>query len=233
MVVLAIGAHPDDVEICCFGTLARCVGRGDRVVVCSVTNGNLGHTTIDSQSLRMIRMAEAARASEKIGAAYCTLDVNDMRLDSSDNEIRLRLTDLIRSVRPDLVITHDPMDYHPDHIATSELVFYCSLQAALPQVSTAASVLDKPCQILYMDKVGGGTFHANEFVDITQTFANKLEALACHSSQVDWLRDHDGIDILHAVEILGEYRGMQSSCRYAEAFRACDQRPLLTRRLLP
>ncbi|MDX9935441.1 MAG: PIG-L family deacetylase, partial [Sphaerochaetaceae bacterium] len=63
MVLLAIGAHPDDVEIGAFGTLARFVNRGDKVVICSVTNGNLGHASIEPNKLRVKRMAEGATAA--------------------------------------------------------------------------------------------------------------------------------------------------------------------------
>jgi N-acetylglucosamine malate deacetylase 1 len=233
MTILAVGAHPDDVEICCFGTLARCVERGDKVVVCSVTNGNLGHATIDQDQLRMIRMMEGARAAETIGATYCTLDIDDMHVDCTNLETRLKLTDLIRAVGPHLIITHDPEDYHPDHTSTSRLVFYCSMQATLPQVTTKNPAIKQHCNIYYMDKVGGGIFIPTEYVDISETFEQKKNALACHISQVQWLKQHDGVDLLHAIEVLSEYRGMQCGARYAEAYKKCDQRPLTAVRELP
>jgi N-acetylglucosamine malate deacetylase 1 len=88
----------------------------------------------------------------------------------------------------------------------------------------------------YLDHVGTSTldFLCSFQASLPQiTFAQKLEALACHTSQVDWLKGHDRIDSLHAVEVLGEYRGMQCLCHYAEAFRSSDQRPCAVRRLLP
>lgn len=233
MTVLAVGAHPDDVELCCFGTLARCVRRGDTVVVCSTTNGNLGHTEIESNRLRAIRMAEAARSAEVIGASYCTLDANDMQLDSTDARIRLGMTELIRSVRPDVIITHDPGDYHPDHVETSRLVLYCSVQAALALVETESPSLEKPFVLYHMDKVGGGQFNPTEYVDITSVFALKAEAIGCHVSQIGWLKAHDGIDMVHAMEVLAEFRGMQCGTRYAEAFRSCDSRAVAAKRFFP
>ncbi|MEA5032197.1 MAG: PIG-L family deacetylase [Sphaerochaeta sp.] len=233
MKILAIGAHPDDVEICCFGTLARCVERGDSVVVCSVTNGNQGHVEIGPEQLRMIRMAEGAKASQTIGASYCTLDVDDMTLDPHDNELRLRMTELIRSVRPDVIITHDVDDYHPDHVATGELVFYCMVQANLAHIKTESPVLDAPFVLYHMDKVGGGLFIPTEFVDITTTFEKKGQALSCHVSQIEFLRKSSGLHILHGMEVLAEYRGMQCGCRYAEGFRVSDKRPVPAFRVLP
>ncbi len=233
MKIMAIGAHPDDVEICCFGTLAKCVQRGDTVVVCSLTNGNLGHTTIDPQQLRMVRMAEAASSAEVIGASYCTLDIDDMTLKSTDDETRLRLTELIRSVRPDLVITHAPNDYHPDHNATEELVFHSMVQASLPHVQTNSKPLEKPFVVYHMDKVGGGHFEPTEYVDITDMFEVKAKALSCHVSQVDYLDKSTSVNLLYGMEVLAQYRGLQSGCRYAEGFRPSDRRPILHQRLLP
>lgn len=233
MRILAIGAHPDDVEICCFGTLARCVQRGDSVVVCSVTNGNQGHADIEPERLRMIRMAEGARAAQVIGASYSTLDADDMALDERDAQLRLRLTEMLRSLKPDVVITHDFEDYHPDHVATANLVFYCSIQAALAHVKSQGEPLARPFVLYHMDKVGGGLFVPTEYVDVTSTFEKKVEALICHASQVEFLKEHGDMNLLHGVEVLAEYRGLQCSCRYAEAFRISDRRPALPFRVLP
>lgn len=233
MKILAIGAHPDDVEICCFGTLARFVERGDTVVVCSVTNGNQGHVEIEPERLRMVRMAEAAKASQVIGSSYCTLDIDDMGLDASNADIRLRMTELIRSIRPDVVITHAADDYHPDHVETEELVFHCLVQAALKHVVTESGPLDKPFALYHMDKVGGGVFIPTEYVDITSTFDKKAQALSCHVSQIDYLDKSASINLLYGMEVLAQYRGLQCGCRYAEGFRPSDRRPVPPMRLFP
>jgi LmbE family N-acetylglucosaminyl deacetylase len=233
MKILAIGAHPDDAEICCFGTLARCVERGDSVVVCAVTNGNQGHSEIEPTQLRVIRMGEGAKSAQVIGASYCTLDIDDMALNAQDEATRLQMTDLLRSVQPDLIITHAFEDYHPDHVATAELVFYCMVQASLAQVKTKHAVLTKPVVLYHMDKVGGGAFIPTDFVDIQTTFDSKLEALSCHASQLEFLKKTANKDLLHATEVLAEYRGLQCGCRYAEGFRISDRSIVPARRLLP
>jgi LmbE family N-acetylglucosaminyl deacetylase len=233
MNVLVVGAHPDDSELCCFGTLARCVDRGDSVVVCSVTNGNQGHATIEPERLRMVRMAESAKAAAVIGASYCTLDVDDMELDATDKTVRLRMTELIRSVKPDLVITHDPDDYHPDHNATSELVMYCLVQATLTHCKTESPAIDKIMHLYHMDKVGGGVFTPTEFVDISDTYEKKEKALACHASQIDYLEKRGHLHLMHAMKVLAEFRGIQSGCRFAEGFRPSSRRPVPTRRMFP
>jgi len=233
MKILAIGAHPDDVEICCFGTLARCVSRGDSVVVCSVTNGNQGHSTIAPEQLRMVRMAEAAKASATIGASYCTLDVDDMDLDHTHSDVRLRMTELIRSVQPDVLITHDSDDYHPDHNETYELVKYSLIQSTLVHCKTESAPLNKSITLYHMDKVGGGLFIPTEYVDITETFSLKMKALESHVSQLNYLEKNMQIPLLFATETLSAYRGLQCSTRYAEAFRVSYTRPVPTTRILP
>ncbi|MDE5896998.1 MAG: PIG-L family deacetylase, partial [Clostridia bacterium] len=82
MRVLAIGAHPDDIEIACAGTLAKCVKRGDKVIVCHASTGNLGHVVIPPDELTKIRSEEAKRAGamagiEVVGGLFNDLDVYD------------------------------------------------------------------------------------------------------------------------------------------------------------
>ena len=75
MNILAIGCHPDDLEIACAGTLAKYAARGDRVIMCHVANGNLGHAVIMPEELREIRMKEAENAAKIIPVSYTHLDV--------------------------------------------------------------------------------------------------------------------------------------------------------------
>ena len=87
MRVLAIGAHPDDIEIACSGTLAKCVARGDKVIVCHVSSGNLGHVVIPPDKLRKIRDQEAINAGklagiEVISAGFDDLEIFDNKRDS-------------------------------------------------------------------------------------------------------------------------------------------------------
>ena len=78
MRVLAIGAHPDDIEIACSGTLAKCVKRGDTVIVCHVSNGNLGHVVIPPDELAEIRAAEAKKAGSLAGIEVVCAGFSDL-----------------------------------------------------------------------------------------------------------------------------------------------------------
>ena len=78
MNILAIGCHPDDVEINCVGTLIRCVQRGDNVTVCHFCNGNMGHEVIMPDELRLIRAAEAEKAGSLAGIKVINGDIGDL-----------------------------------------------------------------------------------------------------------------------------------------------------------
>ena len=74
MKILAIGCHPDDLEIACYGTLAKYVKLGHEVSVCHVANGNQGHVEIMPEELRAMRFQEAENAAKVIGAAHYSVD---------------------------------------------------------------------------------------------------------------------------------------------------------------
>ena len=194
MNVLAIGCHPDDIEINCVGTLVKCVKRGDNVTVCHVCNGNMGHEIIEPDELRKIRIEEARRAGALAGIKVVTCDIDDVNVYESKKEHRDRVIDVIREANPDFIITHAPNDYMPDHLAVSRLVFDASFAASVPHYKTSVDKASKVTPIYYMDNLGGVDFVPTDYVDITDEIDLKLEMLECHESQLKWMRDHDNID---------------------------------------
>src|SRR5438552_19045429 len=118
--LLIIGAHPDDADYAAGGTAALYWAAGHTVQMVSLTNGDAGHHLMPGPELARRRRAEAAAAGAVIGASYDLLDNHDGRL-LPTLENRLAVIRLIRSFRPDLVLTHRPNDYHPDHLYTSQL----------------------------------------------------------------------------------------------------------------
>lgn len=136
MVVLAVGAHPDDLELKCFGTLAKYVKQGHTVVVCTVANGSLGDYSIKPEELAEIRKKEATAAAEKIGATYIGLNINDLQVDGHSEYQQKKMAELIRQVKPDVIITHSPDDYMSDHVETSHLVFFSSFASSIPNYET-------------------------------------------------------------------------------------------------
>lgn len=234
MNVLAIGCHPDDIEINCAGTLAKCVKRGDNVTVCHVCNGNLGHVVIQPDELAEIRKNEAIKAGSLAGIKVVTCDIGDLMAYDQIKEQRDKVVDIIREAQPDFIITHAPNDYMPDHVAVSKLVFDASFAASVPHYVSNAMTPSQVTPIFYMDNLGGNEFLPTEYVDITDEIDLKLEMLECHESQLKWMREHDNIDFADMVKTISKYRGYQCGATYAEAFSQCMVYPKpTTRRLLP
>ncbi|MBQ7779490.1 MAG: PIG-L family deacetylase [Clostridia bacterium] len=234
MNILAIGCHPDDIEINCVGTLIKCVKRGDNVTVCHVCNGNMGHEVIMPDELRKIRIEEARRAGAMAGIKVVTCDIGDLDVYNQSKEQRDLVIDVIREADPDLIITHAPNDYMLDHVAVSKLVFDASFAASVPHYKTKVDKTAKVVPLYYMDNLTGVDFIPTEYVDVTEEIDLKLEMLECHESQLKWMRDHDNIDFADMVKTCAKYRGYQCNAAYAEAFTQCLAYPKMqTKRLLP
>ncbi len=241
MNILAIGCHPDDVEIACAGTLAKCVKRGDKVIVYHASTGNLGHVIIPPQELCVIRANEAKKAGSLAGIEVIGGDFNDLDIYDNNKESRDKIVDVIKYANPDLIITHNPDDYMPDHTAVSRLVFDASFTATLPnyelknpKYSDKNTPPAKLVPIYYMDTLAGVNFVPEEYVDITEEIELKIKMLECHESQLVWMLEHDGIDFADMVKTCSRYRGYQCSADYAEGFIQCKSYLKgTTKRLLP
>ena len=234
MRVLAIGAHPDDIEIACSGTLAKCVARGDKVIVCHVSSGNLGHVVIPPDQLRKIRDQEAINAGKLAGIEVISAGFDDLEIFDNNKAARDRIVDVIQYANPDFIITHNPDDYMPDHTAVSRLVFDASFAATLPNYPSKTRKAAKLVPIYCMDTLAGVNFVPTEFVDISDYIDLKLKMLCCHESQVVWMKDHDGIDFPDMVKTCSRYRGYQCGAAYAEGFRMCQvYLKGTTKRMLP
>lgn len=218
MIILAIGAHPDDLEISCAGTLAKMVQAGHEVVLVHACSGDKGHFEIPPDELTRIRAEEAQQAGAVIASRVISLGVKDMEIRANDEEVRRKFIDLMCEVQPDIVITHTPDDYMNDHTVVSQLVFDTTFAATLPGASERYSSAKQVPALFYMDNLSGMNFQPTIYVDITNQFAIKLDMMRKHDSQLQWLKDHDGVDILDCLTTLGKMRGMQAGCNYAEGF---------------
>ncbi|MDD5533436.1 MAG: PIG-L family deacetylase [Syntrophales bacterium] len=182
--VLVIGAHPDDPELQAGGTsvlFARC---GNSVQFISVTNGDAGHHRLSGEELAERRKAEAAMSSRVAGIGYVVMDNRDGELEPTvDN--RKDLIRRIREFRPDIIITHRPYDYHPDHRYTSILVQDAVFFASIPNICPDVPPLKRKPVLLY----SGDSFfkplpfHADFAVGIDQAIGAKLDMMHCHESQ--------------------------------------------------
>ena len=102
MRILAIGCHPDDVEIACSGTLAKCVKRGDTVIVCHASSGNLGHVIIPPKELTVIRAGEAKKAGALAGIEVIYGGFDDLEIYDNNKEARDKMVDVIVRIVTDI-----------------------------------------------------------------------------------------------------------------------------------
>ncbi|QYH36145.1 PIG-L deacetylase family protein [Salinibacterium sp. M195] len=232
--VMGIGAHPDDLELTCAGTLAKYRSLGNHVTMCHIAGGDRGATSGTRAEVARIRRAEAGSAAALIGADYINLGVSDGEVDASNEHQKLLVTEAIRTARPDVIITHSAGDYMEDHNQASALAFTASFLATLPLYESDSPPLDAVPALFYMDTMAGLGFQPTEFVDITEQLDTKREMMRLHSSQLVWLEQHDEMDVLGQISTIAAYRGLQSGVRFAEAFAPCSAH-LRTRttRLLP
>ncbi len=226
--VLAIHAHPDDVEFQCAGTLALLKQRGCEITIATMTPGDCGSAELAAEAISQIRRDEAFQAAQLLGASYECLEFRDLSI-CFDNESRRRVTAFFRKVRPEIVMTAPPVDYMPDHEQTSLLVRDACFNAPIPNYDThqisPSEPLERIPHLYYVDPIEGTDWFGNsvqpEFlVDISSTFELKQKMLACHASQRDWLLRQHGIDeYLNSCERWSRQRGSELGVDYAEAFR--------------
>lgn len=191
---MAIGAHPDDCEIKCGGTAIKLVRAGHVVRFVSATNGDKGHHKQEGQALIDRRKQEAIAAAEPGGIEPWVMDIPDGEI-QPDLATRWRFIRLIREFAPDIVITHRPWDYHPDHRITGQLVQDCSYLVRVPHVCPDVPVPAQAPVILLMSDffTRPMQFTPHLAVSVDDVYADKMAALSCHASQVyEWLPWVDG-----------------------------------------
>jgi LmbE family N-acetylglucosaminyl deacetylase len=191
---MVIGAHPDDCEIKCGGTAIKLIRAGHTVRFVSATNGEKGHHKQEGQALIDRRKQEACAAAEVAGVESWVLDLPDGEI-QPDLATRWRFIRMIRKFAPDVVITHRPWDYHPDHRITSQLVQDCSYLVRVPQVCPDVAIPEQaPVILLMADSFSQPLkFSADLAVAIDDVYEQKMQALHCHASQVyEWLPWIDG-----------------------------------------
>lgn len=188
-VICIVGAHPDDCEVHAGGSAARWSENGADVHFISITNGQAGHHEQGKDDLVKRREKEALQAASVINASYYNLGAPDGYLEAN-LEYRMKLIRLLRSIRPDVVITNRPQDYHPDHRYTSRLVLDTAFLLMVPNIVEDAPILESnPVFLFWYDRfISPSPFVPDFFVDITGSMSRKMAMLHCHESQFfEWL----------------------------------------------
>jgi LmbE family N-acetylglucosaminyl deacetylase len=205
--LLIIGAHPDDADHAAGGTAALYRAAGHVVHMVSMTNGDGGHHKLRGSELAQRRRHEATAAGAVIGATYQIFDNHDGELQPT-LENRRQVIQLIRSFHPDLVLTHRPNDYHPDHRYTSQLVQDAAYMVTVPAIVPQTPHLAANPVIAYLPDEFSKPypFQPSVAVDVGSVFDKIVAMLDCHVSQFyEWLPYNVGV--LHEVpEGAGERR---------------------------
>ena len=187
--ILVFGAHPDDCDIKAGGSAALYQQSGHTVKFVSVTNGESGHQRLSGTELAEIRRAEAAAAGKSLGIEYEVLHNRDGYLQPTI-EVRFEIIRLIRNFQPDLILTHRPNDYHPDHRYTSQLVCDAAYMVTVPPIVPDVPALRKNPVIAYLSDhfTRPYPFSPTVVVDVEPVWDRMIDALDCHQSQFyDWL----------------------------------------------
>jgi N-acetylglucosamine malate deacetylase 1 len=175
--LLAIGAHPDDVDISCGGTLALAAAQGYEVGILDLTRGELG-----TNGTPEIRAAEAAEAARLLGAAgRWNAELPDGGIRSLDPEQERRVVEWIRRLRPAILLTHFPHDRHPDHVQASLIAERAMYLAGLARYKADGAPFRPSARFHFASRVG---FHPTLVVDVTQQWETKRRAMLAHKSQV-------------------------------------------------
>lgn len=224
-VAMTLLAHPDDAEILCAGTLIRLADDGWQVHIATVAAGDCGSATLGRAEIATIRRREGIAAADRIGARYHCLDEPDVHVVCDKATIQQAI-DLLRRVAPTLLFTHPRHDYMLDHEQVHLLARAAAFSYSIPNASSLPLIDGSAIPWLYYcDPVEGRDPYTYEFVtpttviDISRQLDRKIEMLAYHASQRQWLRAHHGMDeYIDAMKRYSAERGKQTGVEYAEAF---------------
>lgn len=195
LTVLVVGAHPDDCDLKAGGVACLYADQGHDVRFVSMTDGSAGHHVQGGRTLVQRRQTEAERAAEAAGIEYETLGFEDGKLEPT-LAARERVIELVRRIDPDLLLTHRPNDYHPDHRYTSRLVQDASYMVRVPNVCPDVTPLDADPVVAYLedDFQKPAPFEPDVVVSVDGVRDQKFEMLHQHESQVyEWLPHVEGI----------------------------------------
>jgi bacillithiol biosynthesis deacetylase BshB1 len=214
--IIFFGAHPDDVELSCGATVAKCVKDGLRAGIIDLTRGEMG-----TRGTPQTRTREAANAAKALGASFrIQLDFQDGNLQTG-REQELELIEQLRRWRPSLVVAPYPDDRHPDHTRTGRIVTEASFYAGLKSLETGLPA-HRPQTVLYY--LQNYMFTPSFVVDVTKHWKTKMRAVAAFKSQFydpkskepqTFISDPKFLDMIDAR---GKHFGALIGTTYGEAF---------------
>lgn len=221
--VLAIAAHPDDIEFLMAGTMMLLAEAGHPLHYVNLANGCCGSTDQDAATTAATRRQEAHEAAESIGAVFHESICNDLEL-FYNLELLQKVAGLVREVQPGMVLTHSPEDYMEDHMTACRLAVTAAFSRGMPNfpVQPAMDAVDQSVTVYHAQPYShrdplGQLVRPQYYVNVSELTERKRAMLACHRSQKKWLDESQGLDsYLHTMQQLDEELG-QMSGRYSAA----------------
>jgi N-acetylglucosamine malate deacetylase 1 len=217
--LLAIAAHRDDAELTCGGTLAKAVHAGHRVGILDLTQGESG-----TRGSAERRAAEAEAAARALGVPLrLNAALPDAHL-ANDEPSRERVVQLVRQLRPRVVILPYPIGRHPDHRIASELARDACYLAGLARYAPQPGLEPhRPFKVLYALAYREDPVKPSFVVDISDTFAAKLAAIRCYASQFDGAKAAGeifptGQDLYELIRVQSAHYGSLIRTAYGEPF---------------
>ena len=223
-VALSINAHPDDAEAWNAGVLKLLKDKGYKIVIATMTGGDLGGCNMNMEETARVRYEEAKKAAAVLDAEYYTLGGIDGFLYDT-KEMRLKVISLIRQVKAGVIFTHLPYDYHSDHRTTANIVEAAAMVSSLDTVP----VSEKPVEItplLYhsspltlSDPLGSQIVPPHFYVDVTSVIETKKKMLGYHISQIDLMKHMHKMDDFFGFVLEGNRNyGKMAGVEYAEVY---------------
>ena len=209
--MIALSPHPDDVELCCGGLIAKMREKGYQIGIIDLTKGELG-----TEGTAEIRMREAAKAAKILGVqTRKNIDLGDCKLSSGFDEAK-KLADVIRQCKPSVLVAPYGDEQHPDHAVGKELAKKAVFLANLVKVKTDHEAYRVGAVVYYMLHQ---PFVPSFVVDVTECYSKKLEAINAYESQRKLMSGVEGL--LRSIKLRDQYYGSKIGVKYGEPF-FCD-----------
>jgi N-acetylglucosamine malate deacetylase 1 len=226
-VAMAIGAHPDDIEFYMAGTLLLLKRAGFKTHYFNIASGNCGSSRLSASRARTRRAQEARSAAGVLGAGFHPSLTDDLEI-VYDVALLRRVAAVIRAVKPQVILTHSPQDYMEDHTNTCRLAVSAAFARGMRNFETAPrrAVVEHEVAIYHCMPHGlrdplRRRVVPGQFVNTTTVQAKKLDALAQHESQQEWLATSQGLNsYLQTMDKLSRVVGrMSGRFKHAEGWR--------------
>ena len=196
---MAIAAHPDDIEFMMAGTLSLLKNAGYEIHYMNLSTGNCGSLETDSATTTAIRLEEGKNAAEILGAQFHAPITNDFEI-LYGLELLRKLAAVVRSVKPQIILTHSPVDYMEDHMNTSRLATTAAFVRGIPNFEASVPAVGNYDCVIYHAMPHGlldplrRKVIPGAFVDTSSVVDRKRDSLMAHKSQQNWLEDSQGMN---------------------------------------